>query len=580
MVVSQATAVIVVALILVGAGLAFWLGRNYYRLASQHQATYSRLEKSQKTILDLRNRLESIHLLNLRMVEAGNDRAMVESVLDILGELVGAGGCSFIPFDEWGEPLPAISRGRLPGPVLQAWSDHLATNEVRERCKNCQELSASGNGNCPLMINPYPQILNVQCIPIRRDGRVIGMMNLYMQASPEFDGETRKFIEDIANELAVAVESNRLRQQELTTLRQLQMNRPASLDPEIALNAFLEEVKKAVKGDFALLVVQPVTESQPRLVLQTGLSSLSIPKSIAQILSTAVSESRGVHLDSLKEESLFSKGEGDLIAVPLSLPDKPAFGALILGSSNIAGSIAGYQDFLNAAARQAALLIELSQRMNGLEYSSVVKERARLAREIHDGLAQTLAFLKLQTGQMQNYLNRGDLPRLTQALQMNYHTLSEAYLDIRQSIDNLRLTPAQGIETWLEQLAGDFMKTTGMKVILDTKLPAEVRDRLSAEIQAQLIRIIQEALSNVRKHAHGERVWISMRGWNDDIILEVRDDGQGFSPKDIPGVSQYGLRGMRERAELIGADFQIISQPHLGTTVRISLPYPLEETLA
>ncbi len=198
--------------------------------------------------------------------------------------------------------------------------------------------------------------------------------------------------------------------------------------------------------------------------------------------------------------------------------------------------------------------------------------------EIHDGLAQTLAFLKLQTGQMQNYLARNDLTRLRHALQTNYQALAEAYLDIRQSIDNLRLTPHQGLQNWLEQLAADFKQVSGLPVSLDLSISSPLLN-LSTEVQAQLIRIVQEALSNVRKHAQAGQVWISLREWSANLIIEVRDDGQGFSPEDIPGISQYGLKGMRERAELIGADFQIISQPRQGTTVSIHLPVPFEETV-
>lgn len=580
MVVPQAAILLTVFSFLVLVGILFWFLRTSRSLARQQRKSLAELGQSQKKLSDLQNRLEVVHLLNTRMVEASDDKSLVESVLDILGGLVGAGGCSFIPFDEWGEPLPAISRGRLPAPVLQAWSEHLASNEIRERCRGCQRLTAENGSDCPLANNPFPQIMNVQCVPIRRDDRVIGMLNLYMQASSSFDAETRKFIEDIANELAVATESNRLRQQELTTLRQLQMDRPARLDPEATLLSFLQEVNRAFKGDFALLIVQPVTDAAPRLVLQVGLPGLAIPSGLDPVLKAVIGEDRTISFDCFAEENLFAAGEGGVIAAPLDLPEKPAFGALIVGKSGAMQVGPDFLDLLKAAARQAALLVEISQRMNGLEYSAVVKERTRLAREIHDGLAQTLAFLKLQSGQMQAYLNRGDMGRLTQALQSNYHTLSEAYLDIRQSIDNLRLTPSEGIESWLEQLADDFKKSTGMKVNLETKITTSVSNHLSVEIQAQLIRILQEALSNVRKHAHGEKVWISLREWNDDIILEVRDDGQGFSPEDVPGLSQYGLRGMRERAELIGADFQIISQPHQGTIVRIRLPYPMEETLA
>jgi len=87
-----------------------------------------------------------------------------------------------------------------------------------------------------------------------------------------------------------------------------------------------------------------------------------------------------------------------------------------------------------------------------------------------------------------------------------------------------------------------------------------------------LIRIVQEALSNVRKHSYATQAWVSYRQTGQVFIIEVRDDGRGFSPEEIPSVSRYGLQGMRERSELIGAEFQVISRPDEGTTVKISLP--------
>jgi two-component system nitrate/nitrite sensor histidine kinase NarX len=406
------------------------------------------------------------------------------------------------------------------------------------------------------------------------------MMNLYMPASSRLEVETREFLVDLANELAITVESIRLRQQELTTLHQLHMDRPANVDLNAVLGNFLEQVNGALKSDFSLLVVQPVTEAHPKLVIRSGIAESVLSPAIDRLVNSVIGGGGATSKDGITDPDLFPGALGFLAAAPLELHDKPAIGALLLGKQGEPGSFRIDLELLTGIARQVALLIEQDQRMTSLEYTAVVNERSRLAREIHDGLAQTLAFLKLQTGQMQTYLNRGDISRLGQALQTNYQALAEAYLDIRQSIDNLRMTPAIGLENWLDQLALDFKKASGMKVSLDLKMTSAIRNHISTEIQAQLIRIVQEALSNIRKHARGERVWISLREWNSDIILEVRDDGLGFSPEDIPGLSQYGLRGMRERAELIGADFQIISQPQKGTIVRIRLPYPLEETLA
>jgi two-component system nitrate/nitrite sensor histidine kinase NarX len=220
-------------------------------------------------------------------------------------------------------------------------------------------------------------------------------------------------------------------------------------------------------------------------------------------------------------------------------------------------------------ATQAALVIESERTRESLEFAIVIQERNRLAREIHDGLAQTLAYLKLQTAQMQRALAQDDLDALKDLLNQNYSALADAYLDARQAIDNLRLTPQKGISQWLEQAAVDFEHLSGIPVRQSfDKVPAEI----PSEVQAQLIRIVQEVFSNIRKHAKAKQAWIVLKEWEGDLVLEVGDDGQGFQPDDVPGLSQYGLRGMRERAELIGADFQIASRPGEGTVVYVRLP--------
>jgi len=204
-----------------------------------------------------------------------------------------------------------------------------------------------------------------------------------------------------------------------------------------------------------------------------------------------------------------------------------------------------------------------------LEYKAVLEERTRLAREIHDGLAQTLAFLKLEAARLQTYVSKGELETVTRALQACHQTLSEAYLDARQAIDNLRQVPDKALGDWLQTTAADFSALTGMTVDVSNVC---LEDVFPPNVKAQLIRIVQEALNNVRKHAQSCTVMISAFERDGEAILEVRDNGRGFSPEETRPASQYGLRSMRERAESIYADFQIASAPGAGTTVRLQIP--------
>jgi two-component system nitrate/nitrite sensor histidine kinase NarX len=110
---------------------------------------------------------------------------------------------------------------------------------------------------------------------------------------------------------------------------------------------------------------------------------------------------------------------------------------------------------------------------------------------------------------------------------------------------------------------------------------AEFVSEYAPNIQAQLIRIVQEALSNIRKHANACTVKIVARQDGDMVLIEVRDDGCGFShPFENPdGKLRYGLLGMRERAESIGANFQITSQVGKGTIVSLRMPVAIQEEI-
>ena len=204
-----------------------------------------------------------------------------------------------------------------------------------------------------------------------------------------------------------------------------------------------------------------------------------------------------------------------------------------------------------------------------LEYQAVVNERTRLAREIHDGLAQTLAFLKMEIARMQIQITKGETATFDQTLQAWHKTLSDAYLDARLSIDNLRRPPDENFSNWLVTTASDFKILTGVAIDLsDIRLDYV----FPKNIKAQLFRIVQEALINIRKHAGANVVSISAFERVGEIILEIKDNGCGFTPEEVQSTSRYGLRSMRERAESISADFQIISAPGVGTTISLYIP--------
>lgn len=554
--------------------LELWLGFALRQVAGQ---------RSTDTLLQLdQERMRTRSALNLqrKFLEARSEKEILEYTLQVGTESMRAVGASFVPFDEWGQSLPALTQGNVPEGALQYWAKRSIQPETRKECKNCQ-LHQSGPG-CVLLPKEVAQLSYVRCFPLKSNGREVGMVNFY------FDHETKPpeiesndfFVESLAS-AGVALENLRSRDQEIAALLYLQSETSTKSDLAILLDNLLENVQRALDVDFALLYIPGGIPRQinptPQLFTRTKGDSdtaNSIPNQpfLEGIWKSVLTSGQSLSLENASQ----TKRERwkALLAVPLVWRGEEPLGVLVLGSNSAQAFAQRHQALLETLAGQAALLIQNARLMVQVEYQAVVDERTRLAREIHDGLAQTLAFLKIQASQMQNYLARGDMERLTSSLQASYRTLSDAYIDARQAIDNLRRIPANRPDDWIKQVAADFEQSTGIKADISA---FEVSTEYPVNVQAQLIRIVQEALSNVRKHAQAQTVAISGRQDRSSVLIEVRDDGRGFTPESVDGKSHYGLVGMRERAESIGADFQITSQTGSGTVVSLRLPIPAKE---
>jgi signal transduction histidine kinase len=198
---------------------------------------------------------------------------------------------------------------------------------------------------------------------------------------------------------------------------------------------------------------------------------------------------------------------------------------------------------------------------------ATAEERARLAREIHDGMSQELWFAKLKQGRLLQDANLGGESRsLAGEVAM---AIESALAEARQAI--LALRPAEGttFTQVLERYVDDFADRFG--------IPAECAcdpslEQLPARVQAELLRIVQEALNNVRKHADATRVRVEASVGGSGVRLTIADNGRGFSAGDAAG--GYGLRSMRERAALIGATLRVESRPQDGTRVVVELALP------
>jgi two-component system, NarL family, sensor kinase len=228
---------------------------------------------------------------------------------------------------------------------------------------------------------------------------------------------------------------------------------------------------------------------------------------------------------------------------------------------------------LSTVANQVGIAIERARLAEESTRLARAEERARIAREIHDTLAQGLTAIALQIEGGLNQLER-DPPRardrLEQALALSRASLEEA----RRSVLDLRTLPLAG-KSLVEALGATgraFTSETGIRV----NVHADGDLRLPLRIEAELFRIAQEALTNVRRHAHATDVTIRVRERGQRVSLLVRDDGQGFDAT-AGHEGRYGLLGMRERARLLGGTLRIEGGAGRGTTVRVTVPLPEDD---
>jgi signal transduction histidine kinase len=222
------------------------------------------------------------------------------------------------------------------------------------------------------------------------------------------------------------------------------------------------------------------------------------------------------------------------------------------------------------------LAVQLSYVAEHRRQAAVLEERTRLAREIHDTLAQGLTGIVVQLEAAEDAL--AEPPTEAQAHIARARHLARASLaEARRSVRALRpqaLTNSD-LPTALPRLVE--------QVTAQTPLQAQVQVHgtlypLSPEVESALLRIGQEALTNTVKHAHAHTVQLALTFDATAVRLQVTDDGQGFAPQQAVTPEGFGLVNMRERAERIGGCFTLTSRPAQGTTVQVVVPMTPPQT--
>ncbi|MCZ7574243.1 MAG: histidine kinase [Ardenticatenaceae bacterium] len=240
--------------------------------------------------------------------------------------------------------------------------------------------------------------------------------------------------------------------------------------------------------------------------------------------------------------------------------------------------VQGQDEIGQLAAAFEGMRRDLAAGRRRVQDLAVLEERDRLAREMHDGFAQALSVLNLTARAARQAMLAGDTPQAAQALEALTQVVDQTYADVREAISGLR-TPVshkEGLIATVRQYLEEFELQYGITTEFEADGTTDLAFTATQEIQ--LLRIVQEALSNVRKHADAQRVRVRFQRVNDAIRITIADNGTGF---DLAAVERsarrtFGLAIMQERAESLGGVLRLHSRAVAGTTVKVQIPLEQE----
>jgi two-component system sensor histidine kinase DevS len=259
-----------------------------------------------------------------------------------------------------------------------------------------------------------------------------------------------------------------------------------------------------------------------------------------------------------------------MVCVPITAPGQ-VVGVLCLafqGERTINEREIGLLEAVGAGVGIAVENARLNRRTRRL---AVLEERERIGMDLHDGIIQSVYAVGLILEYIRIQIEE-DPEKASQRLEQAIDGLNAIIGDLRSYILDLQPSRIQvdDLHRALERLIREFKSNTLVEAELSTE--PEALEQLERETATELFHIAQEALANTAKHAYATKVWLNLRQIDEDVSLQVIDNGRGFDTEKEPGRLGHGLSNMAERARQIGGRLEIVSNPGDGTTVTVSMP--------
>jgi signal transduction histidine kinase len=401
-------------------------------------------------------------------------------------------------------------------------------------------------------------------LPVRHGEKTLGALMVRLLTPHAPSEERLGLLRTLAHVASAAIESHRLRAREVSAFHEVDRAVRADLNVRQLLGRLLDQMLSGCEAESGAIFLWDAEHDrvEPWVVVGTGAREEFARSVIRAGRVGAVTDVHDTRVSA--------------IGAPMRIGSRIEGAAVLTRPSEAGGFAARQIDLLSTLTSSAALIVRNTQLYARSEEAAIAEERMRIAREIHDGLAQDLSSLVLRISVTQKLLGRGEKKELQKELHEIADQLRRDAREVRRVIFALRPPDIEtlGFLPALEKLVNEFAQAN--EIELHFAVQGDV-SHLLPKAETALFRLTQEALNNIRKHAHAKRAWVGLEFDEGRVaILRVRDDGRGFDVAQVLRAARVrgcvGLLQMQERAERAGGTFTVESTPDAGTRIEVKLP--------
>ena len=436
----------------------------------------------------------------------------------------------------------------------------------------------------PLIAIPATDTQAYVGAPMRAGGRVLGVLGVVGTAGQQFSVEEVSLLASIADGVGVAVENARLydaervRRRQADTLLEVASAVASTLELDEVLARILDQLRRVVDYDSAS--VQLLREGKLQVIAVHGFDDpeqvMGITFSSSERVPNWIVVDEGHPVNLVDAPALYPEFRQPTyrricswLGVPLRVHDQIT-GMITVDREQPGGYTPEEVRLASAFADLAALALENARLYQQAEQLAVVRERERMARDLHDAVTQSLYSLTLFTEAARRLAGTGEQARLEEYLARLGETAQQALKDLRMMVYQLR--PAALKDEGLIGALQQRLNAVEGRASVDARLAVEGTVEFPASLEEGLYHIAQEALNNALKHAAATSVTVLLRADGGRVELVVMDNGRGFDPDTVSDKGGMGLVNMQQRAERLGGSLTILSTSGKGTEIKASFP--------